>query len=262
MAMVLSSSGMATAQNQGLAGGHPGNTGHNVVVRDVPLDAMFAKGEVPTDLFALGGELTTAQCMAAGELKQGDVLYLHCQGGGGYGDPIRRDAQAVATDLRNGKIGGGAAELVYGVIVDAAGHVDAGRTEHRRAAILGERRKYAEAAPKLLTGRFDPEKARAIDDNLGLATVSGGSVVVCRHCGHQLSDHDKQLSLACRDSDPVSGSSNVRVDPSYYVDAEIVFREHFCPSCWTTVHSGLVPKDHVDVISGMTTLGAADTASA
>ncbi|MFC4706957.1 hypothetical protein [Paraburkholderia caffeinitolerans] len=48
----------------------------------------------------------------------------------------------------------------------------------------------------------------------------------------------------------------MRVDPSYYVDAEIVFREQFCPSCWTTVHSGLVPKDHVDVISGMQKIDA------
>jgi N-methylhydantoinase B len=156
----------------------------------------------------------------------------------------------------------GAAELAYGVIVDAEGEVDAGRTEHRRAAILGERQKYAEPAPKQLTGKFDPEKARAIDDNFGLAAVPGGSVVVCRHCGHQLSDHAKRLSLACRDSNPVSGSSNVSVDPSYYVDSEIVFREHFCPSCWTTVHSGLVPKDHVDVISGMQKIGAADALSA
>ena len=262
MAMVLSSSGMATAQNQGLAGGHPGNTGHNVVIRDAPLKAMFSRGEVPTELFGLGGELTTAQCMMAGELKQGDVLYLHCQGGGGYGDPVRRDSQAVATDLRNGKVSSSAAESVYGVIVDAAGEVDAGLTDHRRTAILVDRQKFAAPVPKKLTGKFDPSTARAIDDNFALAAATSGAVVVCRHCGHQLSDHDKRLSLACRDSDPVSGSSNVRVDPTYYVDAEVVFREHFCPSCWTTVHSGLVPKDHVDVISGMQKMDVSDAALA
>jgi len=260
MAMVISSSGMATAQNQGLAGGHPGNTGRNVVVRNVELDAMFADGEVPSDLLALRGELITAQCMTAGELKQGDVLFLHCQGGGGYGDPIRRDPQLVATDLHNGKITPNAAELTYGVVVDAAGAVDVHATEKRRAAILGERQRFSEPAPVTYTGKFDPEAGRAIDDNLTLALDVTGAVVACRHCGHQLSDHKKQLSVACRDSDPVSGSSNVSVDPAFYVDTEIVFREHFCPGCWTTVQSGLVPKDHVDVISGMQKVQAVDPA--
>lgn len=261
MAMVISSSGMATAQNQGLAGGHPGNTGHNVVIRDAGLDAMFARGQVPDDLDALGGEQTTAQCMSAGELKQGDVLYLHCQGGGGYGDPIRREPLAVATDLRNGKITADAAGRIYGVVVDAAGHVDAGRTQERRAAIIAERREHAEPAPKALGGKFDPDLARALDDNFGLTIEAGDAVVICRHCGQPLSEHDKRLSLACRDSNPVAASSNVSVDPSYYVDAEIVFREHFCPGCWTTVHSGLVPRDHVDVISGMQKVDALERAS-
>ena len=249
---------MATAQNQGLAGGHPGNTGHNVVVRNAPLDTLFSRGDLPTGLNGLGGDLTTAQCMAAGELKQGDVLYLHCQGGGGYGDPIRRDVDAVATDLRNGKITQATAESAYGVIINAEGKVAAEPTDRRRASIVRDRQKYAEPAPLQFNGKFDPKTARPIDDNLGLATAHGGVLVVCRHCGHQLSDHNKLLSLACRDSDPVTGSSNVSVDPSFYIDAEVVFREHFCPSCWTTVHTGLVPKDHVDVINGMQKITAAD----
>jgi len=61
---------------------------------------------------------------------------------------------------------------------------------------------------------------------------------------------------------PVSGASNVSVDPGFYVDTEIAFREHFCPSCWTTVQSGLVPNDHVDVIAGMQKVQAVDPAVA
>jgi len=251
MAMVISSSGMATAQNQGLAGGHPGNTGHNVVVRDTGLETIFSRGELPTDFAALGGEHITAQCLDAGELKQGDILYLHCQGGGGYGDPVRRDPEAVAIDLRNGKISLETAQRIHGVMMDADGNVDGAATQQQRAAIVSSRREQAEPAPVSLTGTFDPERARAIDDNFGLVTTPDGEIVVCRHCGHPLSDHDQRLSLAHRDSNPLKGTSNVRVDPAYYVDSTIVFREHFCPNCWTTVHSGLVPEDHVEVINGM-----------
>jgi len=256
MALVLSSSGMATAQNQGLAGGHPGNTGHNVVVRSVDLDGMFARGELHTELHSLGGEMEVAQCMTGGELGHGDVLYLHCQGGGGYGDPLRRDPETVAIDLRAGKIRTGTAELVYGVVVGHDGEVDLSATEALRITIRDERREQSVPPPVAFTGKFNTEHARPVDDNLALVRHEGAQLVVCRHCGHQLSDHDKQLAVACRDSDPLSGSSNVRVDPSYYVDEEIVFREHFCPGCWTTLHTGLVPKDHEDVISGMKKLPA------
>src|SRR5262249_13816163 len=119
MALVLSSSGMATAPNQGLSRGHPRNTRHNVVVRRSAVAEALADGVVPTDLRDFGGEIETAQCMTAGQLEAGDVLYLHCQGGGGYGDPMHRDADAVALDLRHEKISAAAAKHVYGVVVDA-----------------------------------------------------------------------------------------------------------------------------------------------
>jgi len=256
MALVLSSSGMATAQNQGLAGGHPGNTGHNVVVRGVDLEGMFAHGELKTDLAGLDGEMEIAQCMTGGELGHGDVLYLHCQGGGGYGDPVRRDPQAVAADLRAGKISKGIAERVYGVVASAEGEPDLPATAARRSAIQQERREQSAPAPVAFSGMFKTEHARPVDDNLALVRHEGAQLVVCRHCGQQLSDHDKHLSVACRDSDPLTGSSNVRVDPNHYVDEEIVFREHFCPGCWTTLHTGLVPKKHEDVISGLKKLAA------
>ena len=44
-ALVLSSAGMATAQNQGLAGGAPGNLGHNALVRGSSLSSLIADGK-------------------------------------------------------------------------------------------------------------------------------------------------------------------------------------------------------------------------
>lgn len=257
MAMVISSSGMATAQNQGLAGGHPGNTGHNVVVRDAGLKGFFENGDMPIDLDRLGGTAEIAQCMTGGELKAGDVLYLHCQGGGGYGDPLRRDPHAVATDLRNAKISPRAVNSVYGVVVDKNGGVDEAATNVLRSDILGRRQREAKPAPVAFSGRFKATEAGTMDDNLALARdPARGSVVVCRHCEQQLSDYRQQLSLASRDSDAVEACANVRVSPSYYVDTEIVFREYYCPSCWTTIQSGLVPKEQVDVVRGMQLLTA------
>lgn len=38
------------------------------------------------------------------ELKHGDVLRMYTQGGGGYGDPAKRDLELVRKDLREGKV--------------------------------------------------------------------------------------------------------------------------------------------------------------
>jgi N-methylhydantoinase B len=41
-------------------------------------------------------------------------LVLHTAGGGGLGDPRRRDAAALATDLKNGLVSPAAARGDYG----------------------------------------------------------------------------------------------------------------------------------------------------
>ncbi|MBB4629280.1 N-methylhydantoinase B [Paracoccus denitrificans] len=69
--MVISTLGMAMAQNQGLAGGHPGNTGHNVVMRNAGLDELFSAGRMPADLDELGDCAEVIQCMAGGLLNPG-----------------------------------------------------------------------------------------------------------------------------------------------------------------------------------------------
>ncbi|MEC8777030.1 MAG: hydantoinase B/oxoprolinase family protein, partial [Pseudomonadota bacterium] len=55
-------------------------------------------------------------------------------GGGGYGDPMTRDADAVADDVRAGFIDTATAEKDYGVIVSEDFTVDAVRTAVRRQA--------------------------------------------------------------------------------------------------------------------------------
>ena len=47
-------------------------------------------------------------------LRKGDVLSMRTQGGGGYGPPAERDPQALARDLREGKVSARAAARDYG----------------------------------------------------------------------------------------------------------------------------------------------------
>ena len=49
------------------------------------------------------------------EIPAGERFLLHTPGGGGLGDPRRRDAAAIATDLKNGLVSPDSAHTDYGI---------------------------------------------------------------------------------------------------------------------------------------------------
>jgi N-methylhydantoinase B len=67
-------------------------------------------------------------------LNAGETVTFLSPGGGGYGDPFRRDPAAVERDVRLGFVSRAAAERDYGVVLDAAGLVDGEATATSRAA--------------------------------------------------------------------------------------------------------------------------------
>ncbi|RDI55992.1 hydantoinase B/oxoprolinase family protein [Nocardia mexicana] len=71
-------------------------------------------------------------------LKAGDALRFVIGGGGGWGDPLERDAQRVAADVRAGLVSHEFATDAYGVVI-ADGVVDAEATTARRAHLAADR---------------------------------------------------------------------------------------------------------------------------
>ena len=59
--------------------------------------------------------------------------------GGGWGDPIEREAGLVAEDVRTNAVSREAAREIYGVVVGADASLDSRATEARRAAMRAER---------------------------------------------------------------------------------------------------------------------------
>lgn len=72
------------------------------------------------------------------QIERGQKLRLETPGGGGYGDPRERDPERVAEDVRLGFVGPANAEKEYGVVLDAAGSVDAAATHDLRAREAAE----------------------------------------------------------------------------------------------------------------------------
>ncbi|HEX2317005.1 MAG TPA: hydantoinase B/oxoprolinase family protein [Thermomonospora sp.] len=65
-------------------------------------------------------------------VRAGQVIRIRTTGGGGWGDPLRRDPLAVARDVRDGKVSPGGARDDYGVVLTGDGHVDEAATEELR----------------------------------------------------------------------------------------------------------------------------------
>jgi N-methylhydantoinase B len=69
-------------------------------------------------------------------IAEGDRVHVSTPGGGGFGDPLRRDPEAVLRDLYRGYYTIGEAENLFGVVI-AAGKVDKAATKKLRAARAG-----------------------------------------------------------------------------------------------------------------------------
>jgi N-methylhydantoinase B len=105
----------------GVAGGKPGSPSKKTLVR--------ADGET----------IEMPSKVSGVPVYEGDRLHFETAGAGGVGDPLTRDPEAVAKDVRWKLISIDSAEAEYGVVIGDDGAVDTGATESKRAE-LGESR--------------------------------------------------------------------------------------------------------------------------
>jgi N-methylhydantoinase B len=102
----------------GLQGGQPGAPSTNILNPD-------------TEARILPSKLTMT-------IHRGDVLRHEIAGPGGWGDPLDRDPEAVAKDVRNDIVSQARAEACYGVILSGR-TINHEATQARRATLRAER---------------------------------------------------------------------------------------------------------------------------
>src|SRR3712207_402894 len=105
----------------GVAGGRPGASSRKTLVR-----ADGTTVEMPSKVRDV-------------PVYEGDRLVFETAGAGGVGDPLDRDPEAVARDVRWGLVSPEAAEREHGVVLAGDGSVDASATEARREEIRAGR---------------------------------------------------------------------------------------------------------------------------
>ena len=169
-------------------------------------------------------------------VPNGHLLSDFVQGGGGYGDPLEREPEVVARDIRRGLVTERSGRLIFGLIVDADGVVDRAATADLRAQIRKDRLGGTE--PRQVTGAggaiaADPDASRlAFHEAIELVGEGASAAMQCRRCGHGLgrAGENYKLAAARRDRDLAELAGRPMPDGSPYL---AVYREYACPGCAT-----------------------------
>jgi len=211
---------------RGAAGGYPAGAGEWTLLTDTNVFELLEQGVWPDETTLKGRQVPQPAKTGNLILRRGDVFSVVNGGGGGVGDPLFRDAESVAKDVRDGYVSDDVAALQYGVIVDASGQVDVSGTETKRAAIRAERIGGTPSRASSAQGPvFTPIAVRngnwtcaQCDTDLGPQTGNWRDAAITRES--KVTEKFDELHAQIRDT---SGQEPV------------VMRENFCPGCATAL---------------------------
>jgi len=179
----------------GVCGGYPTGIGATRVMIEAGLEMLerVRQGEHPTGRAMRAGEWGKS-FLPAGvperiPLPEGSLLVDYVAGGGGFGDPLDRDPQAVLKDFGRAWISREIAERIYGIVLNSDGTaVDGPATEARRREIR-EARKQKSAPVSGRTSDVSPsdngwKSVLQFHAALQVSTDGKQHVIRCGRCGH------------------------------------------------------------------------------
>jgi N-methylhydantoinase B len=188
-------------------------------------------------------------------------VVLVCAGGGGYGDPLKREPARVAADVEAGAVSRGMAADIYGVVLDEAHGVpaaDPAATQARRQAIRDQRRSDGRPVDPGRGGEPLAAPPRGTPGvTVGAAVerveVDGRAVFVCCECRNPLGPAD---------ADPKQGAHyrNRRIDAlspwnRHGLVEEIDIREFYCPACAHMIAVQVAKKDDPHLLDTWLSVG-------
>lgn len=235
LGVVLFGKGTRAPMSLGLYGGYPGSNVDYITFRRGNAE------DLPESLEQTRGEQETHQPWGHLELYEDDIQYVRFMGGGGYGDPIDRDPDAVEQDLTAGLVSVEAAHDIYGVVGD-----DEQATRVRRMEIRRERLRGADVAESAATRAAVPDSGMALGEYL--QRTSGGETQ-CSWCG-------EIVAAAGADWKDASGelrSPLTKGGPHRPDSGEFLLIEWVCPTCATLLEADVIrdgdPPLHDRVVS-------------
>ncbi|MGK2939118.1 MAG: hydantoinase B/oxoprolinase family protein [Solirubrobacteraceae bacterium] len=210
--------GTRAPMSLGLFGGLPGCNVAFATYRDANLN------EAPESPAAIRAAEIDDRAWGHVELSGGDVHFARVMGGGGYGDPIDREPDAVLEDVIAGLVTVPTARRIYGVIVDAAaGNIDESSTRERRLEIRSERLGHPVDPALAVRGDVAVAHRRLCEY---LQDVDGDTQ--CMWCGHTFSgpSHWKDQATTLQTATSWAGPDRADSD-------EFSLALFCCPNCAT-----------------------------
>jgi N-methylhydantoinase B len=234
--MILKSTntaGTEASNAHGIDGGYPGAGSQVRVLRGTDVWEKLKAGRIPLEDGDFGGAVEHLASKASGVLAAGDVLVFFAPGGGGFGDPLDREPERVANDIRNGWVSIACARESYGVAVTPGGQVDDTATQQLRDAIRSARKQRETTAwqteDHCVHPRYSLDAAWRVGENVELAP-GDSDALRCRRCGEMLSGPQGRIALAHRPLKAAGPWMALR----HNGDApNFVLEEISCPSCAT-----------------------------
>jgi len=257
---VVISSGVSVPSGRGIFGGYPSSINANVVLRQSNIFELFKKCTIPTSINEIQAAKTEIlEAKAIAKLLTGDIHVVIITGGGGYGDPLKRDPELVCRDVANGLITREVAVRVYGVVFkDGETTVDHEETARRRLTILAERQKRGKVKGPAIIDRLkeegiDPDDLKpvqAVSDFLELRAAKqspGTRVICCRTCNAPLCAADANIREYTARSHPIPIDFLTSVN-SLCSETSSSLIEYYCPSCGTLISVDVVLKNEEEII--------------
>ena len=250
MEITFFSTGCSHMETKGVSGGLPGSIQRNLILRKSKIHEQFAKGVIPLSPEEIEYEsLYVAAAKDIAVFRPSDVWLNFCTGGGGFGDPLDRDAERVAQDVRRELCSAREASELYGVVLNAEFSVDvaktqASRTEKRAARLTTGRRMVNDNFNG--TYRHDIGK---IGDSFAIRSGMTGSAIVCVKCDYVVgaaSDDPRPRQLLIER--PIATLSPL----NQFGSEEVVLREYCCPGCGTLKFVDLHHRDESPLMPEMT----------
>jgi len=241
---VTLASGVSQPEGHGLSGGTPASVKSNIVYRGSNVRELFARGEIPDTTEPLqASQVDVLQAKDHTQLADGDFLVTVVNGGGAYGDPLRRNPELVERDLRHGLVSPEVARDVYGVVVGGDGALDAAATVARRHELREARRREGRpVADGAGGGTLEGGRVlHAVADTVEAVEADGRRALRCTECHHRFGDYESDYKQGALMRElPITATSELnrtgRTD-------EIVLREFSCPGCGTAVAMDVQRRD-------------------
>jgi N-methylhydantoinase B len=203
---------------------------------------------MPATVAELSSASVEVLAAKAHTLVDGGDVHVYLQtGGGGYGDPLRREPERVLHDVRRGLVSPGVARSIYGVVI-GHGAVDAAATMGLRAIARADRLAAAVPAVEGFVRpgggggggggpRRGPPPARQVVHPVGdtVQAIQAGSarLIACSVCHTRFGAYGEDYkagTVMCELRIADLGALNAVAPPT-----DLVVREFYCPGCGTAV---------------------------